>query len=123
MRLTVFYFVFTVYCSLSGGADDSHGNQTQLEDALNGANADWEISRYSGVLHGFTDWDAAAYNLNADVRSWESMTTAFHEQMMMPEKIVGDNEKSPSAGVVVCSSLWSWSAMAIAGAIATVFFV
>jgi hypothetical protein len=40
--------------------ETSHGNQTQLEDALNGANADWEISRYSGVFHGFTAWESAA---------------------------------------------------------------
>lgn len=31
----------------SGGADDAHGNNTELEMALDGANATWEITRYS----------------------------------------------------------------------------
>jgi hypothetical protein len=83
--LTVFV-CSVLYCSLSGGADDSHGNQTQLESAFNDANATWEISRYSGVQHGFTIWDGSAYNLNADARSWESMATAFNDKTIMPEK-------------------------------------
>ena len=32
----------------SGGVDDAHGNNTELEMALNGASATWEITRYSG---------------------------------------------------------------------------
>jgi hypothetical protein len=103
---------------LSGGADDSHGNQTQLESALNDANATWEISRYSGVVHGYTVWESGAYNLNADARSWESMTTAFYEKMMMPEKVAVPDD-TPSAGAM---SLWNWS-VAIAGAIATILFM
>lgn len=95
--LTVFV-CSVLYCSLSGGADDSHGNQTQLESAFNDANATWEISRYSGVQHGFTIWDGSAYNLNADARSWESMATAFNDKMIMPEKKSGDDE--PSAGAM-----------------------
>jgi hypothetical protein len=35
--------------SLSGGDDGAHGNQTIMEDAFNGGNADWEITRYAGV--------------------------------------------------------------------------
>ena len=31
----------------SGGEDDAHGNNTELEMSLNGANATWEITRYS----------------------------------------------------------------------------
>jgi hypothetical protein len=77
-----------LYFSLSGGDDGSHGNQTQLEGALNAANATWGITRYSGVQHGFTVWSDRRYNLNADVRSWESMTTAFYEKMIMPENKV-----------------------------------
>lgn len=62
---------------LSGGADDdAHGNQTILETELNAGNADWEISRWSLVGHGFTDWNGTNYNLRADVRSWEQMLTA-----------------------------------------------
>jgi hypothetical protein len=111
------FYIF-LYYSLSGGADDSHGNQTQLESALNDANATWEISRYSGVVHGYTVWGSGAYNLNADARSWESMMTAFYEKMMMPERIVVNVRDETSAGTI---SLFSWSA--IAGAIATVFFM
>lgn len=86
----------------SGGIDDAHGNNTELEISLNGANATWEITRYSGkslvgryvhnseilgtkltswtsigVDHGFTVWDAAAYSAVADWRSWDAMLTLF----------------------------------------------
>ena len=41
----------------SGGIDDAHGNTTELEMALDSANATWEISRYSSksifVLWGY----------------------------------------------------------------------
>jgi len=36
----------------SGGEDDAHGNNTELEISLNGANATWEITRYSGESVG-----------------------------------------------------------------------
>jgi dienelactone hydrolase len=70
---------------LSGGADDAHGNQTILEESLNNNKADWEITRYSGVLHGFTQWGATNYNLNADVRSWTAMMTAMAELVEVPQ--------------------------------------
>ena len=31
----------------SGGVDDAHGNNTELEMSLDKANATWEITRYS----------------------------------------------------------------------------
>jgi len=65
---------------LSGGSDPQHGNQTLLENSLNSGNAQWEITGYSGVGHGFTKWDSFSYDLNADVRSWESMLDIFHER-------------------------------------------
>ena len=34
----------------SGGEDDAHGNNTELELMLNGGNATWEITRYSGAF-------------------------------------------------------------------------
>jgi len=65
---------------LSGGMDDAHGNQTELEMALNGrGDAGWEITRYAGVKHGFTAWGTPNYNLLADARSWEAMMTVFDE--------------------------------------------
>ena len=71
--------------SLSGGNDPAHGNQTNLEEALNAGDADWEITRYSGVDHGYTVWGAPAYSLKADYRSWESMVTAFEKLMPVPQ--------------------------------------
>ncbi|GAX19528.1 carboxymethylenebutenolidase [Fistulifera solaris] len=56
---------------LSGGSDDAHGNQSVLESAFQAAD-EWEISRYAGVYHGFTEWENPAYNLNADTRSWDA---------------------------------------------------
>lgn len=76
---------------LSGGEDDAHGNQTILEAALNGNNAEWEISRYSGVFHGFTLWESSAYNRNADLRSWSAMMSAFHDRMKVPLKVTASN--------------------------------
>lgn len=63
---------------LSGGMDDAHGNQTELEEALNDrGESGWEITRYAGVEHGFTKWGAQKYDLLADARSWEAMLTVF----------------------------------------------
>ena len=81
------------YISLSGGDDDAHGNQTELEAALNAGNAIWEITRYSGVVHGFTKWDAAdAYSLKADARSWESMMTTFEQLLPLPVRLLDDGD-------------------------------
>jgi Dienelactone hydrolase family len=85
---------------LSGGDDDAHGNQTELEAALNAANALWEITRYSGVVHGFTKWDStAAYSLKADYRSWESMLTAFEQLMPIPVALL-----APAANATLSDS-------------------
>jgi Dienelactone hydrolase family len=79
--------------SLSGGDDDAHGNQTELEAALNAGNAIWEITRYSGVVHGFTKWDAAdAYSLKADARSWESMMTTFEQLLPLPVRLLDEGD-------------------------------
>jgi gamma-glutamyl:cysteine ligase YbdK (ATP-grasp superfamily) len=67
--LRVYFFFYIAVCR---AVPMTLGNQTQLEDALNGANADWEISRYSGVSHGFTAWSADAVQPPGYVRSWES---------------------------------------------------
>lgn len=61
----------------SGGEDDAHGNNTELEMALDSAAATWEITRYSNVFHGFTDWEGQAYNALADWRSWDAMHSVF----------------------------------------------
>jgi dienelactone hydrolase len=62
---------------LSGGIDDAHGNQTEMEAAMNARNASWEITRYAKVDHGYTSWYSGAYNLMADARSWDSMMSTF----------------------------------------------
>lgn len=62
---------------LSGGIDDQHGNQTEMEAAFNARNASWEISRYAKVDHGYTSWTSGAYNVMADDRSWDSMMSTF----------------------------------------------
>lgn len=58
---------------LSGGEDDTATSIIDLENNLNTANAIWEITRYSGIEHGFTKFDSNAYNDRADKRSWNSM--------------------------------------------------
>ena len=98
---------------LSGGEDDAHGNQTFLEQELNANQADWEISRYSGVFHGFTEWESDRYNLNADVRSWSAMMSAMAEFMPKPVPVSEPSPPSSAAGFsllgivsVVASFLW-----------------
>ncbi len=69
---------------LSGGNDGQHGNQTLVESILNEGNAEWEISRWSDVDHGFTNWANDAYNLRADFRSWSAFLTAMKDKMDGP---------------------------------------
>jgi len=94
LRLTnILLILLFAATSLSGGDDDAHGNQTTLEAALNGIDADWEITRYSGVVHGFTKWDSEdAYSVMADTRSWDSMLSIFEELMDGPTPVSGGQE-------------------------------
>jgi dienelactone hydrolase len=66
---------------LSGGIDDVRGNQTEMEDKLNKANATWEITRYANVNHAFTVWGQARYNLMADARSFASSLSLLNATM------------------------------------------
>ena len=71
------------------GADDPHVPAKDLaafEDELRQAKVDWELVKYGGAVHSFTDWNAgnnaaqgAAYNEKADKRSWEAMKQFFGE--------------------------------------------
>jgi len=76
---------------LSGGVDDAHGNTTELEGHLDGANTTWEISRYSYAKHGFTKWSTdyainPAYDEMADSRSWWSMMSLFETMSPIQDK-------------------------------------
>ena len=96
------FFTFWAIKSLSGGDDDSHGNQTYMEETFNAGEAQWEITRYADVVHGFTDYYLQdAYNLEADARSWESMHSAFEELMAVPVKTGED--------VVVGEAVVDWN--------------
>ena len=80
--------------SESGGDDGLHGNQTIMESTFNDFETDWEITRYSGVVHGYTEWDDAdAYSAVADARSWEAMFGIFEELMAVPK--MGDDVDMP----------------------------
>ena len=68
----------------SGGMDGAFGNQTEIETKMNGANANWEITRYANVQHAFTVWEDDRYNLVADARSWEAMMAMFADHMPTP---------------------------------------
>lgn len=81
---------------LSGGDDSAHGDQTVMENAFNQGEANWEISRYAGVDHGFTVPSSRAYDLVADARSWESMLSFFRAAMPVPQ--MDSPESSPSGG-------------------------
>mmetsp|Transcript_5909 Transcript_5909/g.14287 ORF Transcript_5909/g.14287 Transcript_5909/m.14287 type:complete len:615 (-) Transcript_5909:723-2567(-) len=65
---------------LSGGNDDAGTAVEDLESRLKEANATWQITRYSGVYHGFTKFDADAYNEWVDSRSWKEMSSFLAER-------------------------------------------
>jgi dienelactone hydrolase len=65
------------------GADDPFVKADEVaafQDEMRKAGVDWQMNFYSGAVHGFTNPDngtdnskGAAYNANADKRSWEAM--------------------------------------------------
>ena len=71
------------------GADDPHVPEAQVqavENELKAAKVDWQLIKYSGAVHAFTNPDAgndnskgAAYNESADKRSWQAMKDFFGE--------------------------------------------
>ena len=71
------------------GADDPFVPEADLkafEDELKAAQVDYQIVKYSGAKHSFTDktadsdaFDGTAYNANADRRSWKAMQDFFKE--------------------------------------------
>lgn len=71
------------------GADDPYVTNEQVlafEDEMRKANVDWQLTKYSGSVHGFTNAGngtdnskGMAYNANADRRSWEAMKQFFNE--------------------------------------------
>ncbi len=71
------------------GADDPSVKSDQVaafEDEMRKAGVDWQLMSYGHAVHGFTNPDngtdntkGAAYNENADKRSWQAMTDFFEE--------------------------------------------
>lgn len=71
------------------GADDPFVPAADLaafENEMRQAHVDWQLIKYGGAVHSFTDRDAgsnnlagAAYNEAADRRSWEHMKLFFAE--------------------------------------------
>ncbi len=71
------------------GADDPNAPQEELiafQDELRKAKADWQINYYGNAVHAFTEPSAgndnskgAAYNAEADKRSWQAMLQFLNE--------------------------------------------
>jgi dienelactone hydrolase len=71
------------------GAIDPHVKPEEVagfEKEFNEAEADWQLTAYSGAVHSFTQKMAgddpskgSAYNAKADARSWEAMKVFFTE--------------------------------------------
>jgi dienelactone hydrolase len=70
------------------GADDPFEAEKDLlafESEMRAANVDWQLVRYGGAVHSFTQLSAdgsmkgAKYNEHADHRSWEAMRAFFAE--------------------------------------------
>lgn len=73
------------------GADDPYESKEEIENFQNEmrtAKADWQMTYYANAVHSFTDKNAgndnskgAAYNENAEKRSWDAMLTFLKEIM------------------------------------------
>jgi len=71
------------------GADDPYVPADQVkafEDEMRAGGVDWELVKYSKAVHAFTIKEAgndnskgAAYNAEADRRSWQAMKDFFAE--------------------------------------------
>jgi dienelactone hydrolase len=71
------------------GADDPNVPDAEVagfEKEMRDAGVDWQLVKYSGAVHAFTNPDAgndnskgAAYNAKADKRSWRAMNDFFAE--------------------------------------------
>jgi dienelactone hydrolase len=71
------------------GADDPAVPTKEVEgfeQEMRLAGVDWQLVKYGGAVHSFTDWNAgsdnstgSAYNPRADQRSWEAMRQFFTE--------------------------------------------
>jgi dienelactone hydrolase len=71
------------------GADDPYVPAAQVqafEEEMRGGGVDWQLVKYSGAVHAFTQAEAgsdnskgAAYNASADRRSWVAMQDFFAE--------------------------------------------
>ncbi|MEN9826723.1 MAG: hypothetical protein RI953_2468 [Pseudomonadota bacterium] len=76
------------------GADDpfvSAANLTAFEDEMRANKIDWQLVKYGGAVHSFTDPTAgndntkgAAYNAAVDQRSWQAMTNFLEESFTQP---------------------------------------
>ncbi len=73
------------------GADDPFVKQEEVKafmDEMRAGGVDWQLVQYSGAVHAFTDPRAgndnskgAAYNAEADRRSWRAMRDFFEETL------------------------------------------
>ena len=64
---------------LSGGEDDESTEIIELEQKLDATNAEWEITRFSGIEYAWTVFGDDRYNAWADMRTWDSMIHFLRE--------------------------------------------
>jgi len=71
--------MFNPVLVLSGGDDDTGTAVEELEAKLVSANATFQITRYSKIVHGFTVFERPGYDEWVDHRSWDEMGTFLQE--------------------------------------------
>jgi dienelactone hydrolase len=79
------------------GADDPYVPEEQavaFEDEMRAAKVDWEMVVYGNAVHAFTNPESggdnskgAAYNQEADLRSWKAMED-FYEEIFFKPKLI-----------------------------------
>jgi len=81
------------------GAADPHVPMKEVAafaEEMESADVDWQLVMYGGAVHAFSNPDSgddpssgAAYDADADRRSWEHMKLFFSETIGLPEKAGG----------------------------------
>lgn len=97
---------------VSGGADGGESGAdlvTHLADLTTAAaDLDWEVMRFSAVLHGFSEWESGRYNADAEGRGTRAMLDVLANEWGMPTTSAGctalDACTCPDAAATGCTA-------------------
>eukprot|EP00283_Hemiselmis_rufescens_P003861 CAMPEP_0173434430 /NCGR_PEP_ID=MMETSP1357-20121228/12879_1 /TAXON_ID=77926 /ORGANISM="Hemiselmis rufescens, Strain PCC563" /LENGTH=524 /DNA_ID=CAMNT_0014399285 /DNA_START=19 /DNA_END=1593 /DNA_ORIENTATION=- len=91
----------------SGTKDEGESGDmliTHLKD-LSAYNGKWEVTRYSGAVHGFSEWQSGGYDAWAEGRSFQSFNAIMDEKKL---------SKASGASSLTASTLFGFAAALLA---------